>query len=65
MEKIQLKFTSPGKLETLSSSTEINKVVWTYGDSSEYPLSLDITKWHVCSDVNGKTSMLGEIVNKN
>jgi hypothetical protein len=56
MRKIELKFTSPSKLETLDSSTKVNKVQWFYGEDNEYPLSLDIEQWQICSDVNGKVA---------
>jgi hypothetical protein len=58
MVKIELKFTSPSKLETLNNPTEVNKVQWTYGGNNEYPLSLDIEKWQICSDVNGKAAYI-------
>jgi hypothetical protein len=56
MTKIELKFTSPIKLETLSSPTKVNKVQWTYGGNNEYPLNLDIEMWQICSDANEKAA---------
>ncbi|MDR1683415.1 MAG: hypothetical protein LBS25_08555 [Candidatus Symbiothrix sp.] len=56
LSKIELKFTAPKILESLTSATGTNKVQWTYGGKEESPLYLNVNDWQIFSDTDKKTA---------
>ena len=56
LSKIELQFTAPKILESLTSATETNKVQWTYGGKGESPLYLNVNDWQIFSDADQESA---------